>query len=201
MQVEMWSLHRTWRLQMGSSVHWQYKDLLNYYSLCFEVWFCSFRWVDFGWLCCVCVCLCSPCCPALRGTWSGSGRLFLRCSLAVWTPLLPAMRCASAPEGCGTKDRTWDKFCVKTRATKWVSGTIHGNSSTGVFTALIAFYQKTLFGTMKHITIASFTALWCWAMCFIPNLSFLSGAYSSNQMGHCIVFYAALNDCSQEDGN
>lgn len=83
----------------------------------FEKCDCSFRWVGFGRLCCTSVCLCSPCCPALRGTWSGSGRLFLRCSLAVWTPLLPVMRCASAPEGCGTKHSTWDKLVLQS---EWV---------------------------------------------------------------------------------
>lgn len=53
----------------------------------------------------VCLYLCSPCCPALMGTWSGSGRRFLRCSLSVRTPLLPAMHCASAPEGYGTNNK------------------------------------------------------------------------------------------------
>lgn len=133
-------------------LHWQYKDLLNFYSLCFEKCDCSFRWVGFGRLCCTSVCLCSPCCPAPRGTWSGSGRLFLRCSLAVWTPLLPVMRCASAPEGCGTKHSTWDKSCVKQQ-----KGHVH--SSAGVFIPLSPHQKTTCHNNEIHYNTPLYSTL------------------------------------------
>lgn len=157
-------------------LHWQHKALLNVYSLCYEKCGCSYGWAwtlaasaAFAWLC-VWVCVCAH--PVVQ-LWGELGQEAADCSFAVvslyehlchqWCAVPQLLKVVELNAGHGTSP-----------VLKWVSGAIHINSCAGVVIPLSPHFSKRpLVVTIKYITRPPFTALWCWAMCFIPKLSFL----------------------------